>query len=79
MRRMMPTAALLLSLAIAVSSAPTAAAEQASNEQIEELIVTATLSRFSATKSDTPIMETARLGLGRNPATDPRPRRVEHR
>ena len=60
MRRKLPAAVLLLFLGIAVSGAPARASEADQGGQIEELIVTATLSRFSATKSDTPIMETAR-------------------
>lgn len=36
------------------------AGEQAGDEQIEEVLVSGTMSRYSALKSDTPIMETAR-------------------
>ncbi len=60
MPRKRPNAVLLLSLGIAVSGTSAHASEVSDNRQIEEMVVTAPLSRFSATKSDTPIMETAR-------------------
>ncbi len=50
----------LMSLIFLLSPAAMAAEPNASDDTIEEMIVTATLSRFSATKSNTPIMETAR-------------------
>ncbi|ROS00236.1 iron complex outermembrane receptor protein [Sinobacterium caligoides] len=53
--------ALSSAITAVIAAAPLAHAEQdASYEAIEEVVVTGTLSRYSALKSDTPIMETAR-------------------
>jgi iron complex outermembrane receptor protein len=59
-----PTAALPRAIVLAtltlVATAPAHAQQPASADDLEEVIVTGTLSRFGATKSDTPIMDLAR-------------------